>query len=136
MLASLPGYSTEGFMVVGSPLLSVEELTIAVDGNGGRKTPVRDVAFQVAPGEIAALVGGQGSGKTLTSLAVMGLLSCSFGRIAAGRLLLRRRSGDLIDLASLSADNLRTLRGSEIAMVFQEPMTSLNPLLTVGEQIA
>jgi peptide/nickel transport system ATP-binding protein len=136
MLASLPEHSTEAFMVVGSPLLLVEDLTIAVDGNGARKTPVRDITFQVAPSEIVALVGGEGSGKTLTSLAVMGLLSCSFGRVAAGRVLLRRRSGDLVDLASLSADNLRSLRGSEIAMVFQEPMTSLNPLLTVGEQIA
>jgi peptide/nickel transport system ATP-binding protein len=133
---SYPIQGADGVNMVDSPLLSIEDLAITVGGNGGHRTPVAGVTLSVAPGEMVALVGGPGSGKTLTSLAAVGLLSCSFGRVTAGRLLFRRRAGNMVDMATLSAEELRLLRGAEIAMVFQEPMTSLNPLVTVGEQIA
>ncbi len=76
-----------------------------------------------------------GSGKSVTCLSLMGLIQ-SPGRIAAGNILLRSRSGKVLDLASLDDAAMRTIRGNEIAMIFQEPMTSLNPLYTVGDQIA
>jgi len=92
---------------------------------------VDNVSLTVAVGETLALVGESGSGKSVTALSVMRLLPRRSGRIAAGRILL-----DGIDLASLPNEAMRRLRGSAIGMVFQEPMTSLNPLLRVGEQVA
>ena len=92
--------------------------------------------LEVHAGETVALVGESGSGKSVTSLAVMGLLPRPAGRIAEGRILFRRRTGDTVDLATLPHDAMQRLRGGEIAMIFQEPMTSLNPVLSIGEQIA
>jgi peptide/nickel transport system permease protein len=96
---------------------------------------VRDVSLRIAPGETLAVVGESGSGKTLTALALLGLLPSSL-RLAAGTLLFTDRNGQVRDLARLDEAELRKLRGGEIAMVFQDPAASLNPVHRVGNQIA
>jgi peptide/nickel transport system ATP-binding protein len=117
-------------------LLDIEALEVRFQTEQGEVAPVKGVSLQVRAGETMALVGESGSGKSVTSLAIMGLLPRPAGRIAQGRILYRRASGEVTDLAKLPPAALRRLRGNEIAMVFQEPMTSLNPVLTIGEQIA
>ena len=106
-------------------LLNVADLTIAFP----RATPVRGLSFSVNPRETVALVGESGSGKSLTALALLGLLP-SGARIASGRVAFAGR-----DLTALKDRDLRAVRGRDIAMIFQEPMTSLNPVLTLGDQI-
>ncbi len=118
------------------PLLSIETLAVSFATEDGVVTPVRGVDLTVEAGKVTALVGESGSGKSVTSLAAMGLLPRPAGRISAGSIRFRRRDGALIDLATASASDSRSLRGAEMAMIFQEPMTSLNPVLTIGEQIA
>jgi peptide/nickel transport system ATP-binding protein len=117
-------------------LLSIDDLHVSFRTEDAEVTPVRGVTLSVAPGETVALVGESGSGKSVTSLAVMGLLPRPAGRISGGRILFRRKSGAVVDLASADPRTMRAMRGGEMAMIFQEPMTSLNPVLTVGEQIA
>ncbi|WP_099907547.1 dipeptide ABC transporter ATP-binding protein, partial [Methylobacterium frigidaeris] len=97
---------------------------------------VRHLFFHVEAGETLAIVGESGSGKSVTSLALMRLVEHGGGTIATGRMPFRRRSGAILDLATASNAEMRGLRGAEIAMIFQEPMTSLNPVFTAGEQIA
>ena len=121
---------------MGDVLLDIEGLAVRFQTETGEVTPVRDVSLQVRAGETTALVGESGSGKSVTSLAIMGLLPRPSGRVAQGSMNFRNASGAVTDLAKLAPDAMRRLRGSEIAMVFQEPMTSLNPVLTIGEQIA
>jgi peptide/nickel transport system ATP-binding protein len=119
-----------------APLLAVNDLEIRFRTEEGETKPVRGVTLSVDAGETVALVGESGSGKSVTSLAVMGLLPRPAGRVSGGEILFRRRSGDTVDLATLPSSEVRRLRGSEMAMIFQEPMTSLNPVLSIGEQIA
>ncbi|RJT35058.1 ABC transporter ATP-binding protein [Mesorhizobium waimense] len=95
---------------------------------------VDGVTFDLRRGETLAVVGESGSGKSVTSLSIMGLLSRP-GQIAGGKILFRDRAERLHDLASFAPKDFRKVRGKEIAMIFQEPMTSLNPLYTVGDQI-
>jgi peptide/nickel transport system ATP-binding protein len=95
---------------------------------------VRDVTFSLRKGGTLALVGESGSGKSVTSLAVLRLLAFP-GRIVAGKILYRTTSGAVLDLAQAAEKTMRGVRGREISMIFQEPMSSLNPLLTVGDQI-
>jgi peptide/nickel transport system ATP-binding protein len=96
---------------------------------------VDGVSFTVRRGKTVAVVGESGSGKSVTSLSVMRLLAHP-GKIAGGRILYRKRDGSVVDIAQLPELAMRAMRGSEIAMIFQEPMTSLNPLFTVGDQIS
>jgi peptide/nickel transport system ATP-binding protein len=117
-------------------LLDIKDLAVSFSTETGDVTPVRGVSLSIAANETLAVVGESGSGKSVTSLAIMGLLPQPAGRISAGSLRFRTRSGETIDLAEASPQRRRALRGTEIAMIFQEPMTSLNPVLTVGEQIA
>jgi peptide/nickel transport system ATP-binding protein len=117
-------------------LLTIDNLHVSFRTEDAEVTPVRGVTLSVSAGETMALVGESGSGKSVTSLAVMGLLPRPAGRISGGRILFRRKSGVAVDLATADGPTMRALRGREIAMIFQEPMTSLNPVLTVGEQIA
>ncbi len=114
------------------PVLSVRGLEVAF-GTGA--PVVRDLSFDLAPGSTLAIVGESGSGKSVTSLAVMGLVRHAGGRVTAGEISYRSRSGAMLDLAALSEPKMRRLRGSEIAMIFQEPMTALNPVFTIGDQI-
>ncbi|MGL4286424.1 MAG: dipeptide/oligopeptide/nickel ABC transporter permease/ATP-binding protein [Phreatobacter sp.] len=116
-------------------LLSVKGLTLELTAAARNVPLVRDVSFELAPGETLAIVGESGSGKTLTGLAIMGLLPAAV-RPAAGRVLFRDRDGETRDLLRLGEPQLRALRGRDLSMVFQDPSTSLNPLLRTGKQIA
>ena len=109
-----------------APLVRVESLTLAFPG----ATPVRELDFEVRAGETLAIVGESGSGKSLTALALMRLLPRG-ARVASGRIEIAGR-----DVATIGEREMRAIRGREIAMIFQEPMTSLNPVMTVGVQIA
>jgi peptide/nickel transport system ATP-binding protein len=112
-------------------LLSVEGLGVCFETARGILRAVDDVSFGIRRGETFALLGESGSGKSMTALALMGLVPKPAGRIASGRVLL-----DGLDLIGLPEASMRAIRGRRIAMIFQEPVTSLNPVLTVGEQIA
>ncbi|HEX5473782.1 MAG TPA: ABC transporter ATP-binding protein [Vicinamibacterales bacterium] len=111
------------------PLLSVEGLTTVFDLPGGTAPAVLDVSFEVRPGETLCLVGESGSGKSVTALSILRLVQPP-GRIAAGRIVFEGR-----DLRTLNEHEMRRVRGAGIALVFQEPMTALNPVFTIGSQI-
>ena len=132
-LAALPPLTPEREAVPGA-LLAVKGLTLQVPSNSGPVQVVRDVSFSMAPGETLAIVGESGSGKTLTGLAVMGLLPAAVKPVA-GRILFTDRDGHVRDLLRLPERELRALRGRELAMVFQDPSSSLNPLLRIGRQV-
>jgi ABC-type glutathione transport system ATPase component len=117
-------------------ILSVSDLSVRFTTSERTVEAVRHLSFHVEAGETLAIVGESGSGKSVTSLALMRLVAHGGGTIASGRMLFRRRSGAILDLADASNAEMRALRGAEIAMIFQEPMTSLNPVFTAGEQIA
>ena len=109
-----------------SPLLSVTDLRIAFSG----QQAVRGISFEIAPGETLGLVGESGSGKSATSLALLRLLPPS--ATISGGLRFARADGVVEDLLTLSEDAMRRHRGQSIAMIFQEPMTALNPVMKVG----
>ncbi|PVE25319.1 glutathione ABC transporter ATP-binding protein GsiA [Microvirga sp. KLBC 81] len=117
------------------PLLSVRNLSVEFGKGPGAFRAVRNVSFDVQPGQTLAVVGESGSGKSVTSLAIMRLTDYSGGRIVSGEVLLRHDEGKAVDLAKASDNQLRAIRGNDIAMIFQEPMTSLNPVFTIGDQI-
>jgi peptide/nickel transport system ATP-binding protein len=98
------------------------------------RAAVRDLSFAINPGEVLGLVGESGSGKSVTSLAIMGLLPTS--AIITGDITFQDGAGQRANLRTMDSDQLRHLRGSRIAMIFQEPMTALNPVMRVGDQIA
>ena len=110
-------------------LLSVRGLTTGFDVKGQFVPAVTDVSFDVAAGETLCLVGESGSGKSVTALSIMRLVQRP-GRVASGRVLFKGR-----DLASLGERDMQRVRGAEIALIFQEPMTALNPVFTIGNQI-
>ena len=112
------------------PLLRVENLHVRFDSDAGEIPAVRGVDLRIEAGEMVALVGESGCGKSVTAFAIMQLLGGT-GRIAEGRIQFRDRN-----LLELPEAALREIRGGEIGMIFQEPMTSLNPVFSVGEQIA
>ncbi|MER9594452.1 MULTISPECIES: ABC transporter ATP-binding protein [unclassified Mesorhizobium] len=119
-----------------APILSISGLRAVFRIAGRDIAAVRDVDLTIGSGETVALVGESGSGKSVTSLSIIGLLPKRVGHIAEGSIALRRKNGTVTELTSLDAESLRKIRGNEIGMVFQEPMTSLNPVYTIGEQIA
>jgi oligopeptide transport system ATP-binding protein len=111
------------------PLLAVEDLRVEFETRRGVVHAVNGVSFDIASGETLGIVGESGCGKSVTSLAVLGLLARN-GRVSSGRAIFGGR-----DLIRESDRTLRAIRGREIAMIFQDPMTSLNPVLTIGRQI-
>lgn len=118
------------------PILEVEHLRVQFTSDSGTTTAVVDESFSIRPGATLALVGESGSGKSVTSLSVMRLVEHGGGKIVNGSIKLRCRDGRVVDLRHANKSELQHLRGSEVAMIFQEPMTSLNPVFTVGAQIA
>ncbi|MBK0034411.1 glutathione ABC transporter ATP-binding protein GsiA [Erwinia sp. S43] len=117
-------------------VLTVNDLSVSFQQEGQRIQAVNNLSLTVREGETLAIVGESGSGKSVTSLALMRLVEQGGGSIDSGSILLRRRNQQRVDLATLSSRKLREIRGADIAMIFQEPMTSLNPVFPVGEQIA
>jgi peptide/nickel transport system ATP-binding protein len=113
------------------PLLTVEDLRTYFDLRQGTVKAVDGVGFTLAPHETLAIVGESGCGKSITALSLMRLVPDPPGRIAGGRVELAG-----VDLLTLGEEEMRAVRGKDIAMIFQEPMTSLNPVLTIGSQIA
>ncbi len=117
-------------------VVAVDNLTVSFATSERTVTAVNNLSFHVDRGETLAIVGESGSGKSVTSLSLMRLVEHGGGKITQGQLLLRRNSGQTLDLARADNATLRGVRGGDIAMIFQEPMTSLNPVFTIGEQIA
>jgi oligopeptide/dipeptide ABC transporter ATP-binding protein len=114
-----------------SPLLELVDVCTVFDTGEGEARAVDGVSFHVDEGETVGIVGESGCGKSMTALSVMRLVPSPPGRIARGKILFDGR-----DLLTLSTSEMRAVRGNDIAMIFQEPMTSLNPVFTVGEQVA
>ena len=112
------------------PLLQISGLNVAFNTERGQIRPVRDVSLAVYPGQTVAVVGESGSGKSVTALSVLRLIPQPPGRILGGQIRWQGR-----DLLPIEEDDMRRVRGKEIAMIFQEPMTSLNPVFTIGDQI-
>jgi len=118
-----------------SPLVSIENLRVEFDTQDGVAVGVEDVSFQIGAGETVCVVGESGSGKSITSLSLMRLVEFNGGRIARGRLALRRPGGEVLDVAGAPGEAMRRIRGNEIAMIFQEPMSALNPVFTIERQL-
>ena len=117
-------------------VLEVQGLTVRFDPSERSVVAVKDLGFHVRAGEVLAIVGESGSGKSVTSLSVMRLIEHGGGTIASGKISFTRRNGGKLDLAKAADSVMRTIRGGEISMIFQEPMTSLNPVFSVGTQVA
>ena len=114
------------------PLLHIQNLNIAFETERGLVRPVRNVSFAIYPGQTVAIVGESGCGKSVTAMSVMRLIPSPPGRVLDGEVHFEGRG----DLLKLPEREMRTVRGKDIAMIFQEPMTSLNPVFTIGDQIA
>jgi oligopeptide/dipeptide ABC transporter ATP-binding protein len=128
-----PGHPAES---AAEPLLDIRGLVTEFATEGGRIRAVAEVDLRIDPGQTVALVGESGSGKSVTSLSIMRLIRPPRGRIAAGEIRFRCRDGIVRDLVALDEAAMSGIRGNEIAMIFQEPMTSLNPAHSVGHQVA
>jgi oligopeptide/dipeptide ABC transporter ATP-binding protein len=112
------------------PLLEIDQLNISFDTNRGQVQPVRDASYSIFPGQTLAVVGESGCGKSVTALSILRLIPSPPGRVLGGKILFEGR-----DLLGLTEKQMRAVRGKDIAMIFQEPMTSLNPVYTIGDQI-
>ena len=117
------------------PLLSVSNLRVGFGRNPQTHEVVRGVSFDLADGETLAIVGESGSGKSVTALSINRLVDFGGGRITGGAMTLKRADGGIFDLLTATEPQLTKIRGAEIGMIFQEPMTSLNPVLSIGRQI-
>ncbi|MBC6700055.1 ABC transporter ATP-binding protein [Hymenobacter puniceus] len=117
------------------PILSVRNLTIDFNSHRGNTRAVQDISFDLHRGETLAIVGESGSGKSVTSLALMGLIPLPPGRIVSGEARFQSEALGEVDLLQLTDKQLQKVRGNDIGMIFQEPMTSLNPVYTCGSQV-
>jgi ABC-type glutathione transport system ATPase component len=116
-------------------IVSVDHLRVEFATDTGPVVGVEDVSFAIAPGETLCVVGESGSGKSVTSLSLMRLVEFGGGRIASGALRFRREDGSILDVAAAPPEVMGSIRGNEIGMIFQEPMTALNPVFTIGRQL-
>ncbi len=118
------------------PLLEIQNLTVSFqDSPGIELLAVDDVTMTIHAGKTLAVVGESGCGKSVTALSILRLIPSPPSRLIAGTILLHRDQGSPIDILSLNPKALQKIRGDEIAMIFQEPMTSLNPVMTIGDQV-
>ncbi|MFT6674611.1 MAG: peptide/nickel transport system ATP-binding protein [Sulfitobacter sp.] len=117
------------------PIAQIKGLRVEFQTKDGPVVGVEDVSFDINPGETVCVVGESGSGKSVSSLSLMRLVEYGGGEISGGRLLFDREKGGVIDLAQTNQPTMRHIRGNEIGMIFQEPMTALNPVFTVGKQL-
>src|SRR3954469_22365650 len=111
-------------------LLEIKDLSVAFETNRGDVRPVRDSSLTIYPGQTVAVVGESGCGKSVTAMSVLRLIPSPPGKVLGGNIFFQGR-----DLLNLSESEMRRVRGRDIAMIFQEPMTSLNPVYTIGDQI-
>jgi oligopeptide transport system ATP-binding protein len=116
---------------VPEPVLSIRNLTVEFDTEDGVVHAVTDVSYDLQPGEVLGVVGESGSGKSVSMLSVLGLIPMPPGRIVSGEALFKGE-----DLITMRKGKLRGIRGGPMAMIFQDPMTSLNPVFTIGDQIS
>src|SRR4051812_36568182 len=116
---------------VPEPILSIKDLVVEFKTDDGVVHAVDDITYDVLPGETLGIVGESGSGKSVSTMSILGLIPQPPGRIASGTAMFKGR-----DLLKLKRRGLQKFRGDEVAMVFQDPMTSLNPVLTVGFQLS
>ena len=116
-------------------LLEFKGLVTEFHTDGSSVKAVNDVSFNLKKGETIGIVGESGSGKSVTSLSAMRLIPDPPGIISGGQIIFHQKSGETTDLLKLSEEEMRKFRGNEIAMIFQEPMTSLNPVFTCGNQV-
>jgi len=116
-------------------ILTVTDLTVRFASSERTVDAVRNLSFHIDRGETLAIVGESGSGKSVTSLALMRLVEHGGGAIVGGSIALRRRNGQMVDVTRMGQSVMQSVRGADVAMVFQEPMTSLNPVFTAGEQL-
>ncbi len=116
-------------------LLSIKNLSVAFKSEGILNKAVDNISFDLEKGKTLGIVGESGSGKSVTSLAIMQLLSCPPALISSGEIVFKRKDGSDQDLLLLNDKEMRSYRGNEIAMIFQEPMTSLNPVYKCGKQV-
>jgi oligopeptide/dipeptide ABC transporter ATP-binding protein len=113
------------------PILEIQDLTVEFNTEDGVVHAVKEVSYDLHPGEVLGIVGESGSGKSVSMLSVLGLIPMPPGKIVTGQALFRGE-----DLLTMSKNKLRDIRGGAMAMIFQDPMTSLNPVLTIGDQIS
>ena len=118
-----------------SAIAEFKNLRVEFETKDGTVVGVEDVTFSVKPGETVCIVGESGSGKSVSSLSMMRLVEFGGGKIAGGELVFDRKSAGPIDVSQADQSLMRTIRGNEIGMIFQEPMTALNPVFTVGRQL-
>src|SRR6476659_4758899 len=116
---------------VPEPILSIKNLAVEFKTDDGIVHAVDDISYDVYPGETLGIVGESGSGKSVSTMSILGLIPQPPGRIASGTAIFKGQ-----DLLKMKKRQLRRFRGDEVAMVFQDPMTSLNPVLKVGFQLA
>ena len=121
--------------MLADPIARIENLRVTFDTRDGPVVGVEDLSFEVGAGETVCVVGESGSGKSVSSLSLMRLVEFGGGQIAGGRLLFDRAEGGELDLAGSDQRRMRQVRGNEIGMIFQEPMTALNPVFTIERQL-
>ena len=118
------------------PIAQIENLRVEFQTKDGPVVGVEDVSFSINPGETVCVVGESGSGKSVSSLSLMRLVEYGGGEISGGRMIFDRKDKGPMDLREADPDLMRTIRGNEIGMIFQEPMTALNPVFTIGRQLS
>ena len=125
----------ENTSIIGTPIAEIHGLRVEFQTKDGPVVGVSDVSFDINSGETVCVVGESGSGKSVSSLSLMRLVEFGGGEITGGRLLFNRKDEGQIDLAQTEPNLMRSIRGNEIGMIFQEPMTALNPVFTVERQL-